>query len=85
MFQYCVLIDCMYRREHAGPQLLCGWGFVGDKSALLNVRWKYVFNQIISYEKRVLYGNCICYGFSRVIYAYVYVIWLVNVCLLTVL
>lgn len=25
--------------------------FVGDKSALLNVRWKYVFNQIISYEK----------------------------------
>jgi hypothetical protein len=41
---------------------------------LLNVRWKYVFNQIISYEKSNLYGNCICYGFSRVIYAYVYVI-----------
>ena len=47
---------------------------------------EYMFNQIISYEKSILYGNCIYYVFSRVIYAYVYVIWLgMSVCLLTVL
>ena len=28
-------LDCIYWKEHAGPQLLCGWGFVGDKRALL--------------------------------------------------
>ena len=81
----CALIDCIYWKEHAGPQLLCGWGFVEDKRTLLNVRWKYVFNPIISYEKVfymvIAFAMALAGLFMR--YVLCHLISELSVCLLT--